>query len=350
MKTIFIIDDNDVNLLIAEETLSKQYNVCTLKSASAMFELLNNVVPDLIMLDILMPKTSGFDAIKLLKADVRYAGIPVIFLTGKTDADTESHGFELGAVDFISKPFNEMVLLKRVKTHLDIDGLINEKTTMLQLQIENLQKLKYSMVSVLSDMLESRDKATGGHTERTTSYLRMIINAMIKHGIYLGEISGWDLEAAISSARLHDVGKIAISDLILNKPDVLTKEEFETIKLHAAEGIRIIDKVISITGEENFLEHAKLFAGYHHERWNGSGYPHGLKGEDIPLQGRIMAIVDVYDALTSNRPYKSALPHKEAVEIIVEGKGVHFDPKIVDVFCDIKDSFEQENCRSVEKC
>ncbi|MCL2033724.1 MAG: response regulator [Oscillospiraceae bacterium] len=343
MKTIFIVDDNDVNLLMAEETLSKQYNVCTLKSAASMFELLNNIVPDLIMLDILMPKTSGFDAIKLLKADVRYASIPIIFLTGKADADTESYGFELGAVDFISKPFNERVLLKRVQTHLDIDELIIEKTTMLQLQIEKLQKLKNSMVSVLSDMLESRDKETGSHTERTTAYLRMIINAMIKKGIYSGEMSGWDLDVAISSARLHDVGKIAISDLILNKPDALTKEEFETMKNHAAEGIRIIDKVISMAGDEDFLEHAKLFAGYHHERWDGSGYPHGLRGEDIPLQGRIMAIVDVYDALTSNRPYKSALSHKEAVKIIIESKGSHFDPKITGVFYDINDSFEQEN-------
>jgi putative two-component system response regulator len=190
-------------------------------------------------------------------------------------------------------------------------------------------------------MLESRDKTTGGHIERTSTYLRLLINRMIERGIYINEIKDWDLDLAVTSARLHDVGKIAVSDLILNKPGSLTKEEFETMKIHAAEGERIIDKIISRAGDEDFLHFAKLFAGYHHERWDGSGYPHGLIGVDIPLQGRIMAIVDVYDALSSDRPYKPAMNRDEVVKIIMAGKAKQFDPVITDVFFEIKDLFAE---------
>jgi putative two-component system response regulator len=162
---------------------------------------------------------------------------------------------------------------------------------------------------------------------------------MIKRGLYINEISGWDLDLAVSSARLHDVGKIAVSDLILNKPGSLTREEFETMKVHAAEGERIINRIINQAGDEDFLQFAKLFAGYHHERWDGLGYPRGLKEMEIPLQGRIMAIVDVYDALSSDRSYKPALPRDEVEKIIMDGRGKQFDPEIADVFFEIKDQF-----------
>jgi len=339
MKKIFIVDDNDANLLAVEEILSKQYDVFTLPSASAMFELLENIKPDLIILDIEMPVMSGFDALKLLKSKERYADIPVMFMTGHNDAVIEACGFELGAIDFVSKPFSGPVLLNRIKTHLNIDGIIRERAAMLEQQIAKLQKMKNSVVSVLAEMLESNDKTTGGHVERTTVYMKLLINAMARRGIYADEMSGWNLDLVVSSTRMHDVGKIAISDLILNKPGSLTWEEFEKIKIHAAEGERIIEKIIRQTGEEDFLLNAKLFAGFHHERWDGMGYPRGLKGMDIPLQGRIMAIVDVYDALVSDRPYKSALTTEQAEEIILAGKGSQFDPAIVDVFFEIKDQF-----------
>ncbi|MDR0301987.1 MAG: response regulator [Treponema sp.] len=339
MKTIFVVDDNDVNLIAAEKTLSKHYNVYTLPSAYDMFELLNDIIPDLILLDIIMPQMNGLEAMAKLKVNTRYLDIPVIFLTNKSDAETEALGFEMGAVDFVSKPFSESVLLNRIKTHLNIDDVIRDRTIKLQQKTESLQRLKNSMVSVMAEMLESRDKTTGGHIERTTEYLRLLINAMIERNVYKDELSGWDIELAVSSARLHDVGKIAVSDLILNKPSNLTKEEFEIMKIHAAEGERIIDKIISQAGDEDFLHFAKLFASYHHERWDGNGYPHGLRGEEIPLQGRIMAIVDVYDALSSERPYKPALNNEQVVNIIMESKGKQFDPMITDVFFEIKDSF-----------
>jgi putative two-component system response regulator len=339
LKSIFIVDDNDVNLITAEKALSKDYNVFTLPAASNMFELLNDVIPDLILLDILMPEMSGLEAMTKLKTNERYLNIPVIFLTSKKDEETEVQGFELGAVDFISKPFSEAVLKNRVRTHLEIDEVIRDRTIMYLQQTEKLQKIKNSMVSVLAEMLESRDKTTGGHIERTSAYIRLLIDAMIKREIYVDEAKSWDIDLVVTSARLHDVGKISVSDLILNKPEKLTTGEFETMKIHAAEGERIIDKIIRQAGDEDFLHFAKLFAGYHHERWDGLGYPHGLKGEEIPLQGRIMAIVDVYDALSSERPYKPALSNEQVVDIIMDGKGEQFDPKIVDVFYEIKEQF-----------
>ena len=334
MKNLFVVDDSDVNLLSAENALANEYNVFTLPSAADMFELLENVTPDLILLDIDMPGMDGFEALKRLKSNGRHAHIPVIFLTGWNDVSVEVRGFEAGAVDFITKPFSAVVLLKRVKSQLDIESLIRERT-------ERLQHLQGGMVSVLADMVESRDETTGGHVERTADYIRILLGEMLKRGVYADQIGEWNLETAASSARLHDVGKIVISDVILNKPGKLTSEEFDVMKTHAMEGERIIEKMIYQTGEEDFLRFAKLFAGCHHERWDGSGYPRGLRGGQIPLQGRIMAIADVYDALVSDRPYKKAFTHGQAAEIILESRGSHFDPALVDVFCEVRDQFAE---------
>jgi len=335
------VDDNDVNLSTAAKTLSKQYRVFTLPSASDMFELLNNIVPDLILLDILMPEMDGFEAMRLLKNDVRYSDIPVLFLTSRNDAATEAHGFEIGALDFISKPFSEPVLLNRIKTHLEIEELIRERTAMLLQRTEKLQRLQNSMVSILANMVENRDKYTGRHIERTTKYIKILLTAMLERGVYSDEINHWGFEEVVSPARLHDIGKITITDLILNKPGKLTEDEYELMKTHTTEGEKIIDNIIAESGDEAFLQNAKLFAGFHHERWDGTGYPRGLTGVDIPLQGRIMAIADVYDALISDRPYKRAFTHEKAVEIIRESRGSHFDPEIVDVFLTVSDSFKE---------
>jgi putative two-component system response regulator len=335
MKTIFVVDDNDVNLLTAENSLSKQYRVFTLPSAAAMFELLEEIIPDLILLDIFMPETNGFDAMRMLKVDSRYNEIPVIYLTSRSDAATEALGFEMGAVDFVTKPFSEPALLNRIKFHLKVEDIIRERT-------RNLKKLKDSIITVLANMVENRDNMTGKHIERTTLYLKILMEAMREQSVYSEEMEDWDLEMIASSCRLHDVGKIVITDLILNKPGRLTPEEFDVIKTHSAEGERIIGEIQNESGDEEFLQNAKLFALYHHERWDGKGYPFGLEGEKIPLHGRIMALVDVYDALTSSRPYKDAFPHEKAVSIIEEGRGSHFDPNITDVFLKINERFEEE--------
>jgi putative two-component system response regulator len=297
-----------------------------------MFELLENVIPDLILLDIEMSEMNGFDALTKLKSNDKYEDIPVIFLTGRKDAVTEAQGFDLGAVDFISKPFSEPVLLNRVKMHLNMEELLRER----MVKLKNLQT---GLVSILADMVENRDKLTGNHIERTTRYIKILLTAMLEYGVYSAEISDWNMDTVISSVRLHDIGKIVITDLLLNKESALTPEEFEIMKTHAAAGEKIIEGIIRESGDGYFLQNAKLFAGYNHERWDGTGYPRALKGEEIPLQGRIMAVVDVYDALVSVRPYKKAFPPEKAVEIILDGKGRQFDPKITDVFIRIKEKF-----------
>ncbi|MCL2577748.1 MAG: response regulator [Defluviitaleaceae bacterium] len=338
-KTVFIVDDNSINLTVAEKALRTQYRVIALPSAEKMFKALEKFKPDLIMLDVEMPEMSGFDAMKILKVSSAYANIPVIFLTALSDAKSEAYGIKLGAVDFILKPFSEPVLQNRVKNHLRIDELIRERTKQLLERTEELERLKNGLVFTMADLVENRDKNTGGHIDRTASYVQLLIDAMLKEKIYEDEIKDWDIESVVSSARLHDVGKMIIPDAILNKPGKLTDEEFEIMKSHSSEGAKIIDKAISRTGNAGFLLNAKKIAEYHHEKWNGAGYPYGLDGENIPLHGRIMAIADVYDALVSERPYKKAFTHDEAVEIIKNDAARHFDPVLVDCFLKIKDKF-----------
>ena len=333
MKTIFVVDDNNVSLLSADEALSAFYRVFTMPSAFSMLELLQDVKPDLILLDILMPDMDGFEALKLMRSSSSYADIPVIFLTSRNDTLTETLGFELGAIDFISKPFSKPVLLNRIKTYLEIEEIVRERTN-------RLIKMKNTIVSVLANMVENRDIMIGSHIERVTRYIRLLLDSMVEHKVYYNEISKWDLESVIAASCLHDIGKIVITDLMLSKPGSLTKDEYETIKTHVIEGEKIIDCIVTESGDEFFLQNAKLFASYHHERWDGLGYPYGLKGTEIPLQGRLMAIADVYDALVTERPYKQVLTHEEAEKVVIGNSGTHFDPKLVDVFRDVSESFK----------
>jgi putative two-component system response regulator len=333
MKTIFVVDDSDTNLSMAKNVLENHYRVLTLPSAEKMFKLLEKITPDLILLDIEMPEMDGFKALSSLKSNALHRDIPVIFLTGYSDHTVEARGFEMGVIDFITKPFSPLVLLNRIKTHLNIDDLIRERTA-------RIRRLQNGIITVLADVIEERDKETGGHNDRTSAYVKILIKAMEERGVYADEIRGWNLEMVVSSARLHDTGKIHILDAILNKPGKLDAEEFEQMKTHTTAGARIIGRMIKNTGEEEFLNNAKLIAEYHHERWDGAGYPHGLKETEIPLQGRIMAIVDVYDALVSKRPYKEPLAEEEAVNIIATNSGRQFDPEIVRVFLEIKDQFK----------
>jgi len=258
----------------------------------------------------------------------------VIFLTGLNDAEIEARGFQLGVIDFITKPFSAPVLLNRIKTHLDIDAIIRER-------MAQILKLQNGIIFVFADMVENRDENTGGHVERTAMYVRLLLDAMAEKKIYADEIADIDSDLFSMSARLHDVGKIFIQDGILNKPGKLTEEEFNAMKTHTTDGEQVINEMVSRTENVEFLRHAKLFAGYHHERWDGTGYPHGLKAEEIPIQGRVMALVDVYDALVSERPYKKPFTEEESLRIITDGAGKHFDPNIMSVFWDIKDQFRE---------
>jgi putative two-component system response regulator len=335
MDTIFVVDDVDVNLTKAEQALEETYNVLTMPSAVKMFALLQKVTPDLILLDIEMPEMDGFEAIAKLKENPQTANIPVMFLTASGDAVVEAQGIKLGAVDFVVKPFSAAVLLNRIAHHLHINELIKERTKKIEL-------LQNGIVSVLANMVESRDEITGKHIEHTSMYVKILVEAMLEKGVYAEKMRGWNVDVLVSSSRLHDIGKITVPDLILNKPGKFTEEEFTAMKKHASAGERIIDQIaaqVNMT-DDAFLRNAKLTAGHHHEKYNGTGYPRGLKEEDISLQGRIMAVADVYDALVSYRPYKRAFSDEEAVDIIAGDSGKHFDPKIVEIFLEVKDKFK----------
>ncbi|MCL2767735.1 MAG: response regulator, partial [Synergistaceae bacterium] len=344
--TIILVDDNIANLTQGKNLLKTFYKVYPAPSAAKLFETLENVTPDLILLDIDMPEVNGYEAIKMLKADPRFVDIPVIFLTAKSDESSELEGFDLGAVDYVSKPFSGPLLLKRIANHIlivqsqmalkdyaeNLEKKVSEKTT----EVINLQN---AVLHTVTDLVEFRDNLTGGHISRTHYYLKALFEELLQQEVYSEEVSKWDMNSFLSSAQLHDVGKIAITDLILNKPGKLTAEEFEVMKTHVSVGVDAIERIMNNSENNTFLKHTLSIVGTHHEKWDGSGYPMGLKGKNIPLEGRLMAIADVYDALISVRPYKKALTHEEACKIIEEGAGTHFDPVLIDVFRRVENNF-----------
>jgi putative two-component system response regulator len=340
-KTIFLVDDSVTNLTVGRNALAGHYNVSTINSGERLLKMLEKSIPDLILLDIEMPDIDGYDAIKVIKSKRETEHIPVIFLTAKNDAEGELEGLSLGAVDYITKPFSPPLLLKRIGMHLELLEYNNCLQDMVEAKTKSVVDLQNAILKTMAELVECRDDITGGHIERTTSYLAVLLDAVMMLGLYEKEMEAWDLKLVLQSAQLHDVGKIAVRDSVLQKPGKLTDEEFDEIKKHALFGEEVIEKIKKKTPEQAFLEHAGIFAGTHHEKWDGSGYPRGLKGEEIPLQGRLMAIADVYDALVSDRPYKKAFTHEQATDIISKGSGNHFEPVLVDVFLKIADEFNE---------
>ena len=350
---IILVDDNLPSLTQGRNILKTFYEVYPAPSAGKLFDILDNIFPDLILLDVEMPEKDGYEIIKELKVNDRFAGIPVIFLTSKSDDNSELEGLDLGATDYISKPFSGPLLLKRISNQLLI---VKQKKELLASQAalkdyaENLEikvkaktaevfHLQNAVLSTVADLVEFRDKLTGGHIARTTLYLKALVDELLRQAVYAEEVSTWDMDFFLPSAQLHDVGKIAISDLILNKPGKLTPEEFDIMKTHVTVGVDAIERIMASTEEHAFLRHSLSIAGTHHEKWNGGGYPLGLKQKNIPLEGRLMAIADVYDALISERPYKKAFTHEESCQIIEKDAGTHFDPVLVDVFRSVKGDF-----------
>ncbi|MDR0731244.1 MAG: response regulator, partial [Treponema sp.] len=338
-QAVFLVDDNISNLTAGKAMLKAYYDIFPLSSGNSLFAMLEKIKPDLILLDVEMPEMNGYEAIRRLKAEKTTRDIPVIFLTGRNDSGSELEGLSLGAIDYISKPFSPPLLLKRLENHL----LARSQQIALRDYNDNLQQmverrtrqvveLQNAILNTVTDMVEFRDDATGGHIERTQNFLTLLLDKLLRENVYREEVSSWNLEFLIPSAQLHDVGKIGISDTILNKPGKLTPGEFEIMKRHAAIGETAIEKIMRTTAENDFLRHARIFAGTHHEKWDGSGYPRNLRNYDIPLQGRLMAVADVYDALISARPYKQPLSTGEAEEIIISERGKHFDPILVDLF------------------
>lgn len=347
-RTIFVVDDNKSNLVTALDALSSYYTVLTFDAGVRLLNTMEKKMPDLILLDVQMPEMNGYQVMQRLKADDRFKKVPVIFLTAMDSTVDEVKGLEMGALDYIIKPFSAVLLRKRVELHLklfdysnNLERMVQDKIKELATKSNHVESLKNSLLRTTAELVEYRDENTGNHIERTQKYLELFINAMIEHNVYADEAQSFNMELVLQSSQLHDVGKISVRDAILFKPERLTPDEFEEMKLHTTVGEKIINKMKATTHESDFLEYARIFAVTHHERWNGSGYPVGLKESNIPLLGRIMAIADVYDALVTKRPYKSAFPHEYAVKVISDEHGSHFDPALTNLFMQIHPEFEK---------
>jgi putative two-component system response regulator len=345
--TVLVIDDTPANLSLLNQLLRAHYRVKLASSGARGLELTALQAPDLILLDIMMPEMDGYEVCRRLKANPASAGIPVIFLTAKVDAADEELGFEVGAVDFIHKPIAPSIVLARVKTHLQIKSwqtFLEDQSAWLQAEIERrvneVLYLQEASIRVMVSLAEFRDECTGNHIRRTQTYVRLLAQYLSRQERDRAFLTAEHIDQIAKASPLHDIGKIAIPDHILLKPGKHTPEEFAIMKTHAVKGESMLARTRQELGEDNLMLHfASQIARSHHERWDGTGYPDGLCGAAIPLPARLMAVADVYDALRSVRPYKPALSHAAAVSLLLEQRGRHFDPALIDAFLALQDEF-----------
>ncbi|MBN2860984.1 MAG: response regulator [Sphaerochaetaceae bacterium] len=344
---VMIVDDTPANLQVLEQILHREgFDVMSFPSGEMALRALKKGKPDLILLDIMMPGISGYDVCSRLKKEREYASIPVIFLSAMSETEDKIRAFREGGVDYITKPFHAEEVIARVGTHINMHRMslaLKQYSEHLQqiidAQVQEIQESHLATLSAISSLAESRDGITGRHTDRTGLLCRELTLELKRSEVYVDEIDDQFVTDIFHAAPLHDIGKIAISDTILLKPGRLTKEEFETMKTHAAIGAQTLKKVQEKYPNNSFINLGVAIASSHHEKWDGTGYPSGLEGTQIPLCGRIMALVDVYDAVSSRRPYKEAASHEQTVSIIKEGRGSHFDPLIVDAFLEVESDF-----------
>ncbi len=357
--TLLIVDDQPENLAALGDLLEPHYRVRATTSGRRALQLAaSEPCPDLILLDVMMPEMDGYAVLEALRHDPLTREIPVIFVTARDAALDEEHGLQLGAADYITKPIRPAIVLARILTQLEnkqARDLLKDQNAWLQAEVarrmhdnELIQDVSLYALALLA---ETRDKDTGNHLCRTQAYVELLVGVLRKRSDPLVPLSAELGQTIVRAAPLHDIGKVGIPDQILHKPGRLSAEEFELIKSHSrigADAINMaIDRVVSAdssplsgdTGALAFLTVAAQIAHWHHERWDGGGYPDHLAGEKIPLPARIMAIADVYDALISRRVYKQALPHATAVRMIRNGRGSQFDPLLVDLFVELNEEF-----------
>ncbi len=339
---ILVVDDQKENILILIEVLGDEFAVVAARSGEKAIALATATPhPDLIILDVVMPNMDGYEVCRRLKANPLTCDIPVLFLTSLNDDDDEKHGLELGAVDYIIKPIRPELVKARIRNQINLkqyrdrlEQLVEERTLELALTQE-------VTIFTVANLAETRDPETGAHIRRTQRYMRELAIRFTHSSNSTPTLTPIDVDLLFKSAPLHDIGKVGIADQILLKPDKLTFEEFEKMKKHCILAWRALNRAEQLLGTNSFLRYACEIALTHHEKWDGSGYPNGLIGEAIPLSGRLMAVADVYDALRSRRPYKEPFSHADAVAIIVDGRGQHFDPDVVDVFIAQESNFRQ---------
>lgn len=346
--TILVVDDTPDNLSLMSGLLKDDYKVKIATNGEKALQIArSDNPPDLILLDIMMPGLSGYEVISELKRDGRTKDIPVIFLTAMSEMEDEKKGLELGAVDFIIKPISPPIVRARVETHLKVKmaaDFLRDKNDYLESEVQKrtreVNAIQDVTILAMASLAETRDTDTGNHIRRTQYYVKALAEKLKTHPRFASYLTDQVITTLFKSAPLHDIGKVGIPDRILLKPGKFEPHEFEIMKTHTTLGRDVISAAENQLGiDVEFLAVAKEIAYGHQEKWNGSGYPEGLSGDDIPVSARLMAVADVYDALISRRVYKDGMPHEKAVSIILEGKGSHFDPDMVDAFIELQDEF-----------
>jgi putative two-component system response regulator len=346
--TLLIVDDEPTNLALLAEVLQAQYRVRAANSGERALQAVMSLPrPDLILLDVMMPDMDGYTVLSRLRDNMDMQDIPVIFVTALDDDVNEEHGFALGAVDYIAKPIRSAIVLARVKAQLELkwarDHLVDQNNWLeseVARRMDEILSIQDVGIHALAQLAETRDPETGNHIRRTQEYVGLLARQLSSHPRFTETLTEHFIQLLIKSAPLHDIGKVGIPDAILLKPGKLTSDEMTIMKTHARLGSDAIEKAIEDTGKPaDFLFLAKEIAHWHHEKWDGSGYPDGLTGDAIPISARLMALADVFDALISERVYKPLMSIDEAREIITAGRGIHFDPDVTDAFLEVVDEF-----------
>jgi putative two-component system response regulator len=347
--TILVVDDTPDNLTLMFGLLKDRYTVKAANSGERALKILqSDALPNLILLDIMMPGLSGYDVCREVKADPHTRDVPIIFLTAMSEVEDERKGLELGAADYITKPISPPIVLARVKTQLEnkaAKDFLKDQNAYLEQQVrartEEVRAIQDVTILAMASLAETRDNDTGNHIRRTQHYVKVLAEHLSTHPKFGALLTPDYIELLFKSAPLHDIGKVGIPDHILLKPGKLTAEEFEIMKTHTTLGKLAIERAEQSLGMPvAFLSCAKEIANSHQEKWDGSGYPEGLKADAIPVSARLMAVADVFDALISKRVYKDAMTIEQAQQIIVQGKGSHFDPDMVDAFIEIGDQLK----------
>lgn len=347
MKTILVVDDDKMNLTTAKTLLSDKYKVITVSSGKMALTYLDRNIPDLILLDIKMPEMSGVEVMQEIQENPEWKSVPIIFLTADRDKETEVLCFTMGAADFIGKPFIPAVMLSRVQRTLeleeyrkDLEGAVARQAQEIVKQNDKILNIQHEVIWGMANLIESRDGTTGGHVKRTRTFVELIGRELLRQGTY-PEFTDNYFKNLCEAAPMHDIGKIAVPDYILKGTQKLSDEEFEEMKGHAAMGGKIIHDTMGKVEDGTYLRIAMDVACYHHEKWDGSGYPEGLRGKDIPLGARIMAVADVLDALAFRRSYKEAFDLEQTFQEIIDSSGTHFDPIIVDALLAVRPKVEE---------
>jgi len=330
MKSILIVDDNLVSLRQISALLAKDYDVSLAKSGELALQICAQEQPNLILLDVEMPGMDGFETIARLKKDDRLKNIPVIFLTGNRDTETEVKCLEAGAMDFITKPANAEILRHRIELHLQF--------SIYQLHLEHMVKELEDNIGIsFAELLDCKDYNAAIHMLRTGEYVELLVKELVAAGSFGNQLTAEDVDMIKRAAPFHDIGKLGISDIILLKRSPLTNMEMQEIRKHTAIGGHVLKVIYDRTPSQQYMKTAMILAESHHENYDGSGYPNGLAGDDIPLCSRIFSVVNAYDALITDRVYRKGISHEEACQKIIAGRGTKFDPRVVDVFEKITD-------------